>query len=51
LESNSLGVTLGGGDDFDFDFASGEGRRSSDSAHAESARDVEVTERTDVINL
>jgi hypothetical protein len=51
LESDSLEVTLGGGDDFDFDFASGEVRRSGDSALEESGRDVEVTERTDVINL
>lgn len=49
LESDGLGVMVGGGDDVAF--ASGEGCRSSDSTPAVSDPDVEITERSEVIDL
>lgn len=49
LESDGLGVMVGGGDGIDF--ASGEGCRSNDSIPAVSDPDVEITERSDAIDL
>ena len=49
LESDGLGVIVGGGDGIDL--ASGEGCKSSDSTPATSDPDVEMTERSDAIDL
>ena len=49
LEKDGLGVMISIRDDFDF--ASGEGRRSSDSTPAVSDPDVEMTEHSDAIDL
>jgi hypothetical protein len=49
LESDGLGVMVGGGDGIDL--ASGEGCRSSDSTPAVNDPDVEMTERSDAIDL